>query len=145
MIVKGSSFCDTLWIGPELYHAKLSTSSPYYLSLRKTSLAMFRRALLSSARAAARSSAVRPTAIAPRVTPSILRTTRQRAPIAAFQCLRCYSASAGLSKDEVEGRIMDLLKNFDKVSGPFRPGKPGLTGMKVTDASKVWPTRVAPF
>lgn len=28
---------------------------------------------------------------------------------------RCYSAPAGLSKTEVEGRIMDLLKNFDKV------------------------------
>lgn len=29
--------------------------------------------------------------------------------------IRCYSAPAGLSKDEVQGRIMDLLKNFDKV------------------------------
>jgi hypothetical protein len=32
-----------------------------------------------------------------------------------FQAVRCYAASAGLSKDEVTGRIMDLLKNFDKV------------------------------
>jgi hypothetical protein len=32
-----------------------------------------------------------------------------------FQAVRCYSASAGLSQDEVTGRIMDLLKNFDKV------------------------------
>jgi hypothetical protein len=32
-----------------------------------------------------------------------------------FQAARCYSASAGLSQDEVTGRIMDLLKNFDKV------------------------------
>ena len=29
--------------------------------------------------------------------------------------VRFYSAHAGLGKDEVEGRIMDLLKNFDKV------------------------------
>ncbi|KIV96427.1 Acyl carrier protein, mitochondrial [Exophiala mesophila] len=30
--------------------------------------------------------------------------------------VRCYSASAGLTKDEVQGRIFDVLKNFDKVS-----------------------------
>ena len=36
------------------------------------------------------------------------------------QVIRCYSAPAGLSKPEVEGRIMDLLKNFDKVG--FRDG-----------------------
>ena len=29
--------------------------------------------------------------------------------------VRCYSAAAGLAKPEVEGRIIDLLKNFDKV------------------------------
>ena len=29
--------------------------------------------------------------------------------------IRYYSASAGLGKDEVEGRIKDLMKNFDKV------------------------------
>lgn len=31
--------------------------------------------------------------------------------------MRCYSAAAGLGKPEVEGRIVDLLKNFDKVRG----------------------------
>jgi NADH dehydrogenase (ubiquinone) 1 alpha/beta subcomplex 1 len=36
-----------------------------------------------------------------------------------FQAVRCYSASAGLSQDEVTGRIMDLLKNFDKVKALF--------------------------
>lgn len=36
-------------------------------------------------------------------------------PSVYFQAVRCYAASAGLSKDEVTGRIMDLLKNFDKV------------------------------
>lgn len=40
---------------------------------------------------------------------------KQITPAAYFQAVRCYSASAGLSKDEVQGRIMDLLKNFDKV------------------------------
>jgi hypothetical protein len=38
-------------------------------------------------------------------------------PSVYFQAVRCYAASAGLSKDEVTGRIMDLLKNFDKVNG----------------------------
>jgi hypothetical protein len=37
------------------------------------------------------------------------------APTFAVSSVRCYSASAGLSKEEVQGRIMDLLKNFDKV------------------------------
>ncbi|KAJ5525079.1 Acyl carrier protein (ACP) [Penicillium frequentans] len=32
------------------------------------------------------------------------------------QGVRCYSAPAGLNKSEVEGRIVNLLKNFDKVS-----------------------------
>lgn len=36
-------------------------------------------------------------------------------PSVYFQAVRCYAASAGLSQDEVTGRIMDLLKNFDKV------------------------------
>jgi NADH dehydrogenase (ubiquinone) 1 alpha/beta subcomplex 1 len=30
--------------------------------------------------------------------------------------LRFYSAHAGLAQPEVEGRILDILKNFDKVS-----------------------------
>ncbi|OJJ47523.1 hypothetical protein ASPZODRAFT_131036 [Penicilliopsis zonata CBS 506.65] len=34
----------------------------------------------------------------------------------AFPAVRCYSAPAGLAKDEVEGRIVNLLKNFDKVN-----------------------------
>ncbi|OAL51948.1 acyl carrier protein [Pyrenochaeta sp. DS3sAY3a] len=40
---------------------------------------------------------------------------KQASPSVYFQAVRCYSASAGLSQDEVTGRIMDLLKNFDKV------------------------------
>ncbi|KAJ6187498.1 hypothetical protein N7519_002406 [Penicillium mononematosum] len=32
------------------------------------------------------------------------------------QGVRLYSAPAGLSKTEAEGRIVNLLKNFDKVS-----------------------------
>jgi NADH dehydrogenase (ubiquinone) 1 alpha/beta subcomplex 1 len=76
---------------------------------------MFRTALLRSARAAARA--------APRCQPAMARPVArfafvqpaQHTPAASFQAARCYSASAGLSQDEVQGRIMDLLKNFDKV------------------------------
>lgn len=39
----------------------------------------------------------------------------QFAPAASFQAVRLYSAPAGLQKGEVEGRIVNLLKNFDKV------------------------------
>lgn len=39
----------------------------------------------------------------------------QATPSLAISSIRFYSAPAGLSKDEVQGRIMDLLKNFDKV------------------------------
>lgn len=39
----------------------------------------------------------------------------QLAPRFAIQPVRLYSAPAGLAKDEVEGRIVNLLKNFDKV------------------------------
>ncbi|KAI4189051.1 MAG: hypothetical protein L6R41_001718 [Letrouitia leprolyta] len=37
-------------------------------------------------------------------------------PTKIAQTARWYSAPAGLSKQEVEGRIMDLLKGFDKVT-----------------------------
>ncbi|RAH44333.1 acyl carrier protein [Aspergillus brunneoviolaceus CBS 621.78] len=40
----------------------------------------------------------------------------QFAPRFAYQGVRLYSAPAGLKKEEVEGRIVNLLKNFDKVS-----------------------------
>lgn len=40
----------------------------------------------------------------------------QIAPAFSCQPARFYSAPAGLQKEEVEGRIVNLLKNFDKVS-----------------------------
>ncbi|EEH08896.1 conserved hypothetical protein [Histoplasma capsulatum var. duboisii H88] len=36
------------------------------------------------------------------------------------QAIRSYSAPAGLTHSEIEGRIVDLLKNFDKVSDPSK-------------------------
>ncbi|KAI1608977.1 NADH dehydrogenase 1 alpha/beta subcomplex 1 [Exophiala viscosa] len=49
------------------------------------------------------------------ISSSLLQSSRT-APSFAITSIRCYSAPAGLSKDEVQGRIMDLLKNFDKVT-----------------------------
>jgi hypothetical protein len=51
------------------------------------------------------------------ISSSLLQSSRIT-PSFVLPSIRCYSAPAGLSKDEVQGRIMDLLKNFDKV----RPG-----------------------
>ncbi|KAF8866111.1 acyl carrier protein-like protein [Acephala macrosclerotiorum] len=84
---------------------------------------MFRTALLRSARSAT-SQAVRSSGAIARPSLSSSVVTKSRFAPAAFQVVRCYSAAAGLSKPEVEGRIVDLLKNFDKVS----------------DASKLSPT-----
>ncbi|KAG9992793.1 acyl carrier protein, partial [Aureobasidium melanogenum] len=51
-----------------------------------------------------------------RVAPSSFLPSTTAAPSTFVSAVRCYSAHAGLSKDEVQGRILDLLKNFDKVS-----------------------------
>merc|ERR1711964_932293 len=79
-----------------------------------TAITMLRQAIFTSARAASRWSCARATPIARQ---TVLRSSafpsRQQL---AFQGVRCYAASAGLSKDEVQGRILDLLKNFDKVT-----------------------------
>ncbi|KAK5220698.1 mitochondrial acyl carrier protein [Exophiala xenobiotica] len=50
------------------------------------------------------------------ISSSLLQSSRVT-PSFVLPSIRCYSAPAGLSKDEVQGRIMDLLKNFDKISG----------------------------
>jgi hypothetical protein len=73
---------------------------------------MLRTAILRSARSAS-SQAVRSSGAIAR--PAIQSIKSRFAP-SAFQAARCYSAAAGLQKSEVEGRIVDLLKNFDKVS-----------------------------
>ncbi|KAJ5852082.1 uncharacterized protein N7529_011467 [Penicillium soppii] len=72
---------------------------------------MFRSAIARSLRASA-----------PRVIKTPAPFHIRSSPIAAipqftpFQGARLYSAPAGLSKNEAEGRIVNLLKNFDKVS-----------------------------
>jgi hypothetical protein len=104
-----------------------------------TSSKMFRTVLVKSARSAA-SQAVR--RAGPITRPASAIPTFQYAP-SVFNAARCYSAAAGLAKPEVEGRIVDLLKNFDKVSAPelgVIPEKLLFVAnqlFKVTDPSKV--------
>ncbi|KAL1629361.1 putative vacuolar protein sorting-associated protein 74 [Diplodia seriata] len=85
---------------------------------------MFRTAILRSARGAARSAARWQAPIARPAVPALRAQSRQQLPAVCFQAVRCYSAGGALNQDEVQGRILDLLKNFDKVQ----------------DASKLSPT-----
>ncbi|MCJ1467466.1 hypothetical protein MMC07_006091 [Pseudocyphellaria aurata] len=83
---------------------------------------MFRTALGQSARLASRA-AVRTQMPASRtIAPCLFAMSTRFPPSTNLHGIRFYSAPAGLQKQEVQGRILDLLKNFDKV----------------TDASKVW-------
>ncbi|OQD75163.1 hypothetical protein PENDEC_c008G06519 [Penicillium decumbens] len=77
---------------------------------------MFRSAIVRSLRASAPRAAVKtPAPFQIRSSPIAARVP-QFTPCFVSQSIRCYSAPAGLSKSEVEGRIVNLLKNFDKVS-----------------------------
>ncbi|KAK2763820.1 Acyl carrier protein, mitochondrial [Arachnomyces sp. PD_36] len=78
---------------------------------------MFRSAIVRSLRSASAPRVVRRSPLSlqtPRSSP-IIRSS-QFAPCFNCQAVRSYSAPAGLTKNEVEGRIVDLVKNFDKVS-----------------------------
>lgn len=77
---------------------------------------MIRSALLRSARCCASASAPKISArqFSTPFLSSVSTSRRSSVPYKA-QSIRFYSAPAGLSKPEVEGRILDLLKNFDKV------------------------------
>ena len=90
------------------------TASASLLHLYNLQFNMMRTAVLRCARQAS-IRASRP------VSQSILRPTlalpSKVGRVAAIPSIRFYSAHAGLAKDEVEGRILDLLKNFDKVRG----------------------------
>ncbi|KAH0136617.1 acyl carrier protein, partial [Aureobasidium melanogenum] len=77
---------------------------------------MFRFAVARSARCLAQAAPRVQAPITRRVAPSSFLPSTTAAPSTFVSAVRCYSAHAGLSKDEVQGRILDLLKNFDKVS-----------------------------
>lgn len=76
---------------------------------------MFRSAIVRSLRASVPRAAVKtPAPFQIRSSPIAARAA-QFTPCFVSQSVRLYSAPAGLSKNEVEGRIVNLLKNFDKV------------------------------
>ncbi|KAJ5679045.1 hypothetical protein N7462_007289 [Penicillium macrosclerotiorum] len=78
---------------------------------------MFRSAIVRSLRASAPRVAVKtPAPFQIRSSPIAARAP-QFTPCFVSQTVRLYSAPAGLSKNEVEGRIVNLLKNFDKING----------------------------
>lgn len=75
---------------------------------------MFRTNILRQAvRAAAR-----PVAVTPRLALRAAAPRVAAAPVFRAVSVRMYGASAGLKKEEVEGRIMSLLQGFDKVRFP---------------------------
>ncbi|KAM0103799.1 mitochondrial acyl carrier protein [Aspergillus fumigatus] len=74
---------------------------------------MFRSAVVRSLRASVPRAVRTPAAFQIRSSP--VARPAQFAPRFAYQGVRLYSAPAGLNKEEVEGRIVNLLKNFDKV------------------------------
>ncbi|KAI5858081.1 putative acyl carrier protein [Tricharina praecox] len=69
---------------------------------------MFRTVVLRASRA------IRPAAIHPMALPRLAAVAPAKT--AYPMGVRYYSAPASLSKEEVEGRIKDLLKGFDKVT-----------------------------
>lgn len=76
---------------------------------------MFRAAIVRSLRASVPRAVRAPASLSIRSSP--VARPSQFSPCFVSQAVRLYSAPAGLSKDEVEGRIVNLLKNFDKVRG----------------------------
>jgi len=73
-------------------------------------------ALLRSSRGAQRALLQSPRQLARSAYPVTLSASSRFAQIQKHSSLRFYSAPAGLAKKEVEGRILDILKNFDKVT-----------------------------
>ncbi|KAK5137191.1 hypothetical protein LTR08_000696 [Meristemomyces frigidus] len=76
---------------------------------------MYRTTLLRSIRCAtqATSRAQRPAVQTAFRTPFV--QSRISTPASSISAVRCYASSSSLNQDEITGRIIDLLKNFDKV------------------------------
>lgn len=107
------------------------------------SLAMIRTTLLSSVRCVSRLAVQIQRPVSRTIASGLFVKPTPFTPIPKLQSLRWYSAPAALTRVEVEGRIMDILKNFDKV----RPicnllhtikALMLLKNLKVTDSTKVW-------
>ena len=82
-------------------------------------LIMLRIALKQSARCASKSVLRIQLPVSRTTTPCLFFKISRPAAAPQLQAIRWYSAPAELTQQEVEGRIMDLLKNFDKVRKNF--------------------------
>lgn len=83
---------------------------------------MYRPTLLRLARSAVAQARPRPAVTAAiQRTPFLTVSSRRTPAVNIISAVRCYASSSGLSKDEVTGRILDLLKNFDKVRNALLP------------------------
>ena len=80
-----------------------------------THIAMFRAALAQSLRRLPRTSTRAQQPIVRRAIASPFISSRISSPAFTVSAARCYSSASGLGQEEVTGRIVDLLKNFDKV------------------------------
>ncbi|KAK3110922.1 mitochondrial acyl carrier protein [Teratosphaeriaceae sp. CCFEE 6253] len=81
---------------------------------------MYRTAFLRAARTAVQASTRAPRPAFQAALRSPFAQPRITTPAVSLSAIRCYASASGLGKDEVAGRIMDLLKNFDKVQDPSK-------------------------
>ena len=96
----------------------IATNSHHHTTtsfLPHTHINMFRTSLVRATRAAVQATTrvQRPAFQRAIQTPFV--QSRISTPATSISAIRCYASSSGLGQDEVTGRIMDLLKNFDKV------------------------------
>lgn len=97
-------------------HRNTATKRPFSPPSSISSLAtMFRTALLRSTRCLAQASTRAHQPAIRRVVASPFVSTRISSPAVSISAVRCYASASGLGQEEVTGRILDLLKNFDKV------------------------------
>ena len=110
----GLSLCYT----SVLYNPKTEQASTFSTAKRRLhkiyAINMFRTALIQSLKCASKQALRSHAPVAQQITPCSFAILTCSNPRASFQPSRYYSVPAGLAKQEVEGRIMDLLKNFDK-------------------------------
>lgn len=82
---------------------------------------MFRTAITRSARSLAQATRTQQPFVQRAVASPF--QTRISQPAFAVSAVRSYASGSGLGQDEVTGRILDLLKNFDKVGAVPRAGR----------------------
>lgn len=109
-----SSGCSTQQKRPKDHSFQVIDSS--HTIFLSSYLIMFRTAVMRASRAAAIASPRIAQSAIRRATPAPFLANKTFTPFTRISAVRCYSAAAGLNEEEVTGRILDLLKNFDKVS-----------------------------